>query len=192
MRPLDRQRQVALVDLGVGVVSRVVDPALAHGLLQHPNRRLHPSHAFPRRIEAQPSGHVLVTVPPSTDADLQAAAGEPVDGRELLDEHRRMPQVVVQDEGSDAKAGRLRGTLQQGQGGPPAQVVGPEQDADSCRLGTPSQLHDAVPRRAFRIEDQPEAKRAVLGSVVHSGCLRSWMANPGRASSTALRTASAS
>src|SRR5205823_8989867 len=72
---------------------------------------LHDAHRLGQPIDSDAAGverHagvlVLRLVPAGADADLQAPIAQLVEGRQLLREHHRMPQVVVEDERTEPQA----------------------------------------------------------------------------------------
>jgi len=67
-----------------------------------------------RRVERQTDGAVLRLVPTGADRDVQPAAGEHVEARELLGDDRRVAQVVVEHERRDPQGRGRRGHRRHG------------------------------------------------------------------------------
>ena len=119
---------------------------------RHPDRR---------RVELEPNPFVLGEAMTGTQAELQPAVGQQINGRRIASEKSGMPEVVVEDHDPDPQCrvlgdrhqwGELRPALQQvinGGDHREAQVLGPLRclDERSARLGLedleaePERLH---------------------------------------------------
>ena len=111
---------------------------------------LHDAHRLGQPIDSDAAGIerdagalVLGLVPAGADADLQAPIAQLVEGRQLLRQHHRMPQVVVEDErakpqgggdgGRDAQRGDRRELIDEVVGQHEGRVPEPFDVADGVR-----------------------------------------------------------
>ena len=162
MRSLDGPRQVGLVDGRVGVIGLMVDPAFAQGLAEHGERGAHAGQSLLWRVELQPGRLHLRAIPAGAQPNLQPATGHGVDRRQLLREHGRVPQLVVQDQGADAQVRHLRRRQEAGERCPGAQVVERQQDRCASRLGAARDLEHLVATANGSRNRHAKAERSLL------------------------------
>src|SRR5690349_11383873 len=107
-RPLHRGGQVPCA-VGAVVAAGVDDGAavLTEHRGQDVDRLAHPGQPDARRRELHADGRVLRLVPPRAHPDVDAPAGDAVQGGERLREHRRRPQRLAEHEGAEADAVEL-------------------------------------------------------------------------------------
>lgn len=151
------------MDGGIRLVGVVIDAALAQRLTDHPQRRLHPPEPITRRVEAEPGGLVLGSVPAGAKADLEPPVRHGVDRCQLLRQHRRMPQIVVKHQGADAQPRGLGGGLQPRERTPAAEVIGGQEHVRSGGLGAARRLDHAIAASLSSLQDHAESEGTSLG-----------------------------
>ena len=129
---------------------------------QQVRRFLEPRDAHRSRIEPEPDLGVLGRRVPRSQAELEPAVGQQVDGRGFAREQRRMPEVVVQHEGADVQPGRRLGHRRQ-RNHRRQQVVGDVVGLrGSCRSRGPRPVG---PRPATRAATEPARPASRTGTV---------------------------
>ena len=77
-------------------------------------RLLEPVDPLPGGLEGQARRLIFRPVPARAEAELKAAAGQMVQGRGLVGDEHRMPEIVGQDQRAHVQAGRGRGCGREG------------------------------------------------------------------------------
>ena len=103
MWPLDRLRIAVEVHDRV-VLAVVRERPVAEGALQDGDRLDEACLTDGGGVERQADRVVLGPVPPGADRDVEATAGQDIDRGEVLGEHGRMAQIVVEHECRDPQA----------------------------------------------------------------------------------------
>jgi hypothetical protein len=123
---------------------------------------LQPIHPDPGRVEGHAGPPVLLAQPAGTDAQLEAASGQHVQGGGLLGQEHRVPVVVVQDQAADPqRLGRARGRRQRHQGSQLVaerlghEMIAQQQGVVAERLGPAGGGHQPRPG-ADLLPDHPE------------------------------------
>ena len=138
---------------------------LAEQTIEDPDRLLQTIDPGPGRIEREAGGLVLAAQPASPEPELEAAAGQVVQGGGLLGEHHRMAIVDREHHGPEPEAGgdarRIREGDERRRLVPEEvrhEVIANQERREAQILDSPEVL---LPRRwALRlVVDDPEAKR---------------------------------